>query len=117
MSPLFEELKRRKVIKVAVACLVAAWVLLQVAFPPIPADIHRVHNVSRATQLVLQFDGAYDADSLKEAQAKRLFDGFPANPGDENPVVRGTARFVPQTVYIGETLDWLEKYPGPATRQ
>ena len=57
-----------------------------------------------------------DADFRYEEQAKPLFDGLGTAPNDKKHVVGETGHFVPQTVYIGETLDWLEKYLQPGNR-
>jgi len=79
-------------------------------------DINTIHYVRHVTQPVLQFNGLYDADFRYEEQAKPLFDGLGTEAVDKLHVVEQTGHFVPQPVYIGHTLDWLDKYLGPVYR-
>lgn len=80
-------------------------------------DINTIHYVRHVSQPVLQFNGRYDADFRYEEKAKPLFDGLGTPTADKRHVVEETGHFVPRALYIGHTLDWLEKYLGPATSQ
>jgi len=84
--------------------------------PNVHDDINTIHYVRHVTQPVLQFNGRYDADFRYEDRAKPLFEGLGTNPKDKKWVVEPTGHFVPQPVYIGETLDWLDKYLRPGER-
>ena len=90
MAGFFEELKRRKVIRVLVADVVAE--------PYLP----------RVTQPVLQFNGRFDGDFRLEESAKPFFDML----GSEHKkhVVGPTGHFVPMKTVIGETLAWLDEH-------
>ena len=84
--------------------------------PNVHDDINTIHYLRHVKQPVLQFNGLFDADFRYEEQARPLFEGLGTVVSDKRHVVEETGHFVPQTVYIGETLDWLEKYLGPANR-
>ncbi len=75
-------------------------------------DINTIHYLRHVTQPVLQFNGRYDADFRYEDRAKPLFDGLATDPLHKKHVVEETGHFVAQPVYIGATLDWLDKYLG-----
>jgi dienelactone hydrolase len=85
--------------------------------PNVHNDINTIHYVSRVNVPVLQFNGRYDADFRYEDQAKPLFEGIRTDPADKKWVVAETGHFVPQPIYIGESLDWLDKYLDPANRR
>ncbi|MDX1406176.1 MAG: SUMF1/EgtB/PvdO family nonheme iron enzyme [Woeseiaceae bacterium] len=88
-------------------------ILNQAGFEP---NVHRhidvVHYLPRVTQPVLQFNGLYDADFRFDSQAKPFFDLMATPDADKKHVVEPTGHFVSQPVYIGETLDWLDRYLG-----
>ncbi len=85
--------------------------------PNVHYDISAVHFLPRVTVPVLQFNGRYDADFRYQTQAKPFFDGLGTSDADKKWVVEATGHFVPPPVYIGETLDWLDKYLGSITSQ
>ena len=81
--------------------------------PFVHSDINSVHYLPRVTVPVLQFNGRYDADFGYEDSAKPFFEMLATPDADKKHVVEDTGHFVPQQVYIGETLDWLDRYLGP----
>ena len=85
-------------------------------YPAVHHDIHDVHFVPRVTVPVLQFNGLYDAIFPYETSAKPFFDGLGTPVADKKHVVEQTGHFVSQPVYIGDTLDWLDKYLGVVNR-
>ncbi|MCH8174510.1 MAG: SUMF1/EgtB/PvdO family nonheme iron enzyme [Proteobacteria bacterium] len=92
-------------------------VLNQAGFiPTVHRDINAVHFLPRVTVPVLQFNGLYDAIFPYETRAKPFFDGLGTPVADKKHVVEPTGHFVSQPVYIGETLDWLDKYLGVVNR-
>ena len=92
-------------------------VLNQAGFiPTVHRDTNPVHFLPRVTVPVLQFNGLYDAVFLYETRAKPFFDGLGTPVADKKHVVEPTGHFVSQPVYIGETLNWLDKYLGVVNR-
>ncbi len=85
--------------------------------PNVHYDISAVHFLPRVTVPVLQFNGRYDADFRYQTHAKPFFDGLGTADADKKWVVEATGHFVPPPIYIGETLDWLDKYLGSTTNQ
>ncbi len=76
-------------------------------------DFNNVHYLPRVTVPVLQFNGMYDTDFPLESSAMPFFELLATPDADKKHVVELTGHFVPQPIYIGETLDWLDKYLGP----
>ena len=92
-------------------------VLNQAGFiPTVHRDTNPVHFLPRVTVPVLQFNGLYDAVFLYATRAKPFFDGLGTPVADKKHVVEPTGHFVSQPVYIGETLNWLDKYLGVVNR-
>ncbi len=75
-------------------------------------DFNNVHYLPRVTVPVLQFNGMYDTDFPLESSAMPFFELLATPDSDKKHVVELTGHFVPQPIYIGETLDWLDKYLG-----
>ena len=73
-----------------------------------PYDIDPAHYLPRVRQPVLQFNGRYDTDFRYEDSALPFFELL----GSEHKkhVVEPTGHFVPVSMVIGETLDWLDTH-------
>jgi pimeloyl-ACP methyl ester carboxylesterase len=74
-----------------------------------------LNYLPRVTIPVLQFNGRYDTDFRFETSAKPFFALIGTPAADKKHVVEPTGHFVPRPVIVGETLNWLDKYLGPAT--
>ncbi len=81
--------------------------------PNVHPDISATHYLPRVTVPVLQFNGRYDADFRYEEHARPFFERLATPRADKKHKVEPTGHFVPQPIYIGETLNWLDKYLGP----
>ncbi len=77
-------------------------------------EINVVNYLPRVKVPVLQFNGIYDTDFRFETSAKPFFKLIGTAEADKKHVDEATGHFVPKPVVIGETLDWLDKYLGPA---
>jgi len=73
-----------------------------------------LNYLPRVTVPVLQFNGRYDSDFRFESSARPFFELLGTNPSDKKHVVEDWGHFVPRNIVIGETLDWLDSYLGPA---
>lgn len=72
-----------------------------------------VHYLPHVKIPILHFSGLYDNDFDFESSSKPFFDRLGTAETDKKHVVEPTGHFVPRTVTMGETLDWLDKYLGP----
>lgn len=77
-------------------------------------DINSIHYVPRVHIPILQFNGRYDTDFLFETSTMPFFNGLATDPADKRHVIGPTGHFVSPSVVKGETLDWLDRYLGPA---
>ena len=108
MSGLIEELKRRKVFRVLVAYLIAAWLLLQVA--EVLSSILSLPDWAPKLVLFLLAIGLLPALIL--AWAYELTPDGLKRDADVQDVVEPTGHFVSNSVVIGETLAWLDEHLG-----
>ncbi len=77
-------------------------------------DINVAHFLPRVGQPVLHFSGLYDTDFRFETSSKPFFERLGTPSADKKHVVEPTGHFVPRAIVKGETLDWLDRYLGPA---
>ena len=77
-------------------------------------DINVVHYLPRVSVPVLHFSGLFDSDFRFETSSKPFFDRLGTPPEHKKHVVAETGHFVPLPLAKGETLNWFDKYLGPA---
>ena len=77
-------------------------------------EINVVNYLPRIKVPVLQFNGIYDTDFRFETSAQPFFELIGTDQADKKHVAEATGHFVPELVVTGETLNWLDKYLGPA---
>jgi hypothetical protein len=73
-----------------------------------------VNYLPRVKTPVLQFNGVYDTDFRFETSAVPFFELLGTSAEHKKHVAGPTSHFVPRPVVVGESLDWFDKYLGPA---
>jgi class 3 adenylate cyclase/dienelactone hydrolase len=77
-------------------------------------EVDPVNALPRVRVPVLMLSGEFDPLVPVET-ARRYFDLIGTSASDKRHVVVVGGHFVPRDLLIRETLDWLDKYQGPAT--
>jgi dienelactone hydrolase len=73
-----------------------------------------LNYLPRVSVPILQFNGRFDTDFVFETSAKPYFDLIGTPAADKKHVVELTGHFLSRPIVVGETLNWLDKYLGPA---
>jgi pimeloyl-ACP methyl ester carboxylesterase len=77
-------------------------------------EVDYVNFTPRVTIPVLMLNGRYDLALLYESEVQPMYELLGTPDADKKHVVEPTGHFVPFDVVAGETLDWLDRYLGPA---
>ncbi|HEX6433506.1 MAG TPA: hypothetical protein VFZ87_04670, partial [Gemmatimonadales bacterium] len=91
------------------AVLVVAGLNFRSAQPEVD-DINYMPHV-RAP--VLMLNGRHDNTFPLETAVKPMYDLLGTRPDQKRNVVAEGVHYVPRTVFVGETLAWLDRYLGP----
>ncbi len=96
--------------RLKVAVLNVAGLRAQEAFP----EAEPVYFIPRIHVPVLMLNGRYDFYFPVESSQNPMFDLFGTAPSLKRHVIAEGSHYVPRPVLIKETLDWLDRYLGPA---
>jgi len=77
-------------------------------------EVDVVHYTPRVTIPVLMLNGRYDDVFPLGTHAMPMFERLGTPPEHKRHVVSDGGHFVPRTQLIAETLDWFDRYLGPA---
>jgi formylglycine-generating enzyme required for sulfatase activity/dienelactone hydrolase len=96
--------------RLSVIVLYVAGLWMQRAAP----EAEPYNFLPRITIPVLMINGEYDHIAPVETSQRPMFDAFGTPPEHKKWLVYPGGHFVPRAVLIRETLDWLDRYLGPA---
>ena len=77
-------------------------------------EVDPFHYVPRLTAPVLMLNGEHDYNFPLETSQEPMFAMLGTSPEDKKHVVYPGSHFIPRPDRIRETLDWLDRYLGPA---
>ena len=91
-------------------------VLVGGGFPsePEPPEVDPINFAPRVTIPVLMVNGRYDFDTPLNTSQRPLFRWLGTLPKDKRNALFDTGHVPPRNEIIKETLDWLDRYLGPA---
>jgi dienelactone hydrolase len=81
---------------------------------PEPPEVDPFNFAPRVTIPVLMINGRYDFDTPLNTGQRPLFRWLGTPPKDKRAAVFDTGHVPPRNEIIKETLDWLDRYLGPA---
>ena len=81
---------------------------------PEPPEVDPINFAPRVTIPVLMVNGRYDFDTPLNTSQRPLFRWLGTLPKDKRNALFDTGHVPPRNETIKETLDWLDRYLGPA---
>ena len=78
-------------------------------------EVDPVNSLPRVRQPTLLLSGEFDA-MIPVTNAKRYFSLIGTPPADKRHALVIGGHFIPRDLLIRETLDWLDRFLGPARR-